>query len=341
MNNKFRTSAVCFLLGFFIFSGSLEAAQKAGIITLVKGEVFILDSKTKAILADPSGKKGRNTQKNSEFFEGEIIQTKADARVKLEFIEGKNSVVLGPSTSLVVERAGNDKDKKGTDLELKNGSVRSVVKKKYTAQGDDVFQVKTPNAVAGVRGTVFNVSFDIKTARTNVLTESGLVSLMSRAANSPSGQNRFNNNRNEVLVKAGTKSEVDADASQPTPPKKASAKEMQNVKKMDDVESDEGPSDLSPSSADNKKDSKSEKKEESVAVSLAPKPSDSMNEESKPGDGSTGDRKPASQDQKPAADAKLGPPPENIMVAGGVENMAPGQTNTPQNNPFAIALKLK
>ncbi len=343
----FNSTLAAFLIIFTLTtSKSTFAAQEAGSIKLVKGEVFILDAKTKAVVADPEGKKGRNTQKNSKFFEGEIIQTKASARVKLEFVEGQNEVVLGPSTSLFIERAGNDKDKKGTDLELKTGNVRSVVHKKYTAQGGDVFQVKTPNAVAGVRGTVFNVSFDVKTAKTSVLTESGLVSLMNRVAPSANKGQRFDkSNRSEVLVKAGTKSEVRTESPQPTPPQAASKQEIQQLKKMDDVESKEEPSsELSPSAAKNeqspenqKADNKQseKKKDDNVAVAMAPTPSSSMNEKE-----SSNDRSPASANNKNdsstgAASAKMPLKENNIMGAGGVEKM--GQMMPPpQKMPFDI-----
>ena len=340
MNHFLRTFAVLALISTGLFSVNTLAAQVAGKIQLVKGNVFILNAQTKAIVADPAGKKGRSTKKGSPFFEGEIIQTKPSARVKLEFIEGKNTVVLGPGTSLVIQRAGDNAGKKGTDLELKKGSVRSVVKKKYSAKGSDVFQVKTPNAVAGVRGTVFNVSFDIKTAKTNVLTESGLVSLMSRKQMDNPSTARFGKSSKEVLVKAGTKSEMDSKSAQPTPAKKASKKEINQLKKMDDVNSEENPQDASPATV--KKNNKKEQ-ENNVDVAMAPQPSDTMKSDD-PASSESGDRAPASASGDAGSDQAgtgpgLPPPPkeENFMMAGGAESVEPSLATRPTGeSPFDI-----
>ncbi len=91
--------------------------------------------------------------------------------------EGSNEVVLGSGTRLLIERVGSQArgGSSGTSLSLREGQVRSVVKKKYTGVAGDVFEVKTPNAVAGVRGTVFLVAFDQKKFRSLLATEDGAV----------------------------------------------------------------------------------------------------------------------------------------------------------------------
>ena len=116
------------------------------------------------------------------FSEGDVIATGAEGRAKLVMIEGKNEVVLGSRTRLVIERAGSQARgaASGTTLSLTEGQVRSSVNKKYSGEGGDVFEVKTPNAVAGVRGTVFLVSFDRKTARSLLATEEGAVAWSSQ-----------------------------------------------------------------------------------------------------------------------------------------------------------------
>src|SRR5690349_8489693 len=77
------------------------AGDAAGKILLVKGQVFILDAKSH-VVADPEGKRGRSTQPGQPFYVGETIQTRADGRVKIQFKEGGNEVVLGAETSLLV-----------------------------------------------------------------------------------------------------------------------------------------------------------------------------------------------------------------------------------------------
>jgi len=212
--NKTLSLGLCLILGLSS-SLSLAAPSEAGKIVLVKGDVFILGAKDKSVVADPSGKRGRSTQKGSVFFEGETIQTKDGARVKLLFTEGGNEIVLGSSTSLVIERAGTAKP--GTELSLKQGTVRSSVNKKYSGEAGDIFEVKTPNSVAGVRGTIFNVAYDSKKNSTQVFTERGSVSVASITKGSK-----------PVLVNAGMFSEVKKFGT-PTPAATAPADIVESV----------------------------------------------------------------------------------------------------------------
>jgi hypothetical protein len=145
-----------------------HAQNKAGSIELVRGEVLIVDAKGK-VVADTSGKRSRKVEVGSDFFVGETFQTKADGRVKLRFLEGNNEVVLGTNTTLLVSRAGDNSGAKGTDLALARGQVRSSVNTKYSGQGSESFNIKTPNAVAGVRGTRFDVHFTNNVSKVLVL----------------------------------------------------------------------------------------------------------------------------------------------------------------------------
>jgi hypothetical protein len=145
-----------------------EAAPRvAGRVVRVVGDVIRIDLKSaqkKLVVGDA-------------FSEGDVIATGPDGRAKLLMSEGNNEVVLGAHTRLVIERVGSQarSSKSGTTLSLREGQVRSVVKKKYTGIDEDVFEVKTPNAVAGVRGTVFLVSFEPKSYRSLLATEEGSV----------------------------------------------------------------------------------------------------------------------------------------------------------------------
>lgn len=169
MKTYYRIAVLVFI-GCF---SKMAWANRAGEIILMKGDVFILDSKAN-IVGDPQGRRGRQTKVGTEFLEGETISTKVGARVKLKFDEGGNEVVLGSDTTLLIERAGGGGARKGTSLNLSKGEVRSDVKIKYSGQGADVYEVKSKNAVAGVRGTIFTAILD-KSANFTVATERGKV----------------------------------------------------------------------------------------------------------------------------------------------------------------------
>jgi len=189
MTSKFWTLKIQFvfqtifaLVLICVTNDFVIAAESAGKIVLIKGKVFILDAKAN-IVADPEGKRGRKTEVGTEFFEGETISTKEGARVKLLFKEGANEVVLGSDTTLLVERAGDGAKKKGTSLNLSKGEVRSDVKIKYSGKGNEIYEVKSKNAVAGVRGTKFTAILNVKTASFLVATESGKVMVQSLLKN--------------------------------------------------------------------------------------------------------------------------------------------------------------
>jgi hypothetical protein len=168
--------SLLFVAGMGFATFVLSQDGKVGEILLVKGEVFILDKNSK-VIADPQGKRGRSTAAGQPFFVGETVQTKTGARVKLKFIEGGNEVVLGSDTSLLIERASTEGGKKGTTLNLAKGEVRSDVKTKYSGQGGDTYEVKTNNAVAGVRGTSFLTALNPKTGVLKVATLTGMVAV--------------------------------------------------------------------------------------------------------------------------------------------------------------------
>lgn len=190
------------LLGFgailFLSISSFAEDKPAGKVLRVKGKVLFLNGKSQ-IVADNEGKRSRSTKEGSFFYVGETIQTKAGSRIKISFYEGgprgKNEVVLGPNSTLVIQDAPALGEKKtGTKLSLSNGKIRANIRKKYSGQGDDSFQVRTPNAVAGVRGTVFSVFYNAFTLKSDFATEVGTIF----AKTSTGGKSS-----NTVNVKAG------------------------------------------------------------------------------------------------------------------------------------------
>jgi len=187
-------------------------AKPAGKVLRVKGQVFFLNNKSQ-IVADNLGKRDRSTKEGSTFFVGETIQTKAGSRVKIEFYEGgptgKNEVVLGPNSTLVIQRAPSPGDKKtGATLSLSNGKIRANIRKKYSGKGNDTFQVSTPNAVAGVRGTIFSVFYNAFTQQSDFATELGSI-----VAKSSGGRN----GARVVRVDAGMFTSAGASASVSAP----------------------------------------------------------------------------------------------------------------------------
>lgn len=206
------------------------AAPPAGQVQLVKGEVYILDGQSK-VVADTAGKRSRKVAPGAPFYVGETIVTKSDGRVKLVFVEngdkGQNELVLGSNTSLLVQRASTDPLKGGTTLDLARGEVRAKVNRKYSGQGDDTFEVKTRNAVAGVRGTIFVTRFDLKSQKSDIATVEGKVAVRSLLAGA---------NAAFVEVKPGQFTSAGPDAAKPlaVKPLAANPELNQAVQSLDD-----------------------------------------------------------------------------------------------------------
>jgi hypothetical protein len=84
---------------------------------------------------------------------GDRLETKAGSRAELR-IDNGNIMTLGPNTELVLASLASNP---GTGeyeniMESKFGKLRAKVAK---MQGQSKFQVKTPNAICGARGTTF------------------------------------------------------------------------------------------------------------------------------------------------------------------------------------------
>lgn len=127
-------------------------------------------------------------------FEGDVVKTTPSARVKLLMAGGKNTVVLGGGTSLKMDSVAKQSSRgtsPGVKMKLTEGSVRSSVNQKYSGIGDDVFEVRTPNAVAGVRGTIFLVSYNKNKRQSTLATEKGAVEWRAGGANKMVRQGEF------------------------------------------------------------------------------------------------------------------------------------------------------
>lgn len=120
--------------------------------TFVKGDV---DAST------DGGTTWAHVKRGSEVTPGDksIVKTGDNSRAELTFPDG-SVVRVGPGSQLKVEGAGFDGKTKEVKVEatLVAGSAWAKVAK--LVDDKSKFQVKTANAVAGVRGTVFRVNVD-------------------------------------------------------------------------------------------------------------------------------------------------------------------------------------
>jgi hypothetical protein len=117
--------------------------------------------------SQPSGQQTwRTLAAGVDVFIGDRIRTAEASRVKL-LMRDDSVITLGAKSELVVDQmvVGATSTSK---MDAVVGSVRAVVTERYGAKGSS-FEVKTPTAVAGVRGTGFVTLVDTDGKRTRVI----------------------------------------------------------------------------------------------------------------------------------------------------------------------------
>lgn len=158
----------CAVLLSFAISITVHAGDEvSGVLMVVKGNVQITSIKQMKTLAAKVGGK---------VYPGDTIVAAADSRAKI-VMSDKNVLNISPDSKIVIAKYENDgKDKKNVELNVLYGKVRASVEQKYDGEKNK-FNIKTPSAVAGVRGTDFITGFNQSTKQTQVITFSGAVAV--------------------------------------------------------------------------------------------------------------------------------------------------------------------
>ncbi len=144
----------------------VSATPVHGTLRVVKGDVQVLSHKTKEKTRARIGGK---------VFPMDRIMTGKDARAKIVMID-KNEINISPESEVILQKYEYqpEQGKKDVLLNVIYGKVRSKVEQKYDGKTSK-FQVRTPGAVAGVRGTDFLAGYNRSSAQTEVVTFSGQV----------------------------------------------------------------------------------------------------------------------------------------------------------------------
>jgi len=147
-----------------------EGAEAVAKFTLLEGKVDVLSA---GALPAVSVKVGDN------LFVRDVIRTKSGSRAEIRFVDGTILKVAQRSRLDISEYVSEDARGKRT-INLPRGKVEAVVPPKLTKQleaapKENRFEIHTPNAVAGVRGTDYIVFFESDI--TWVLVKEGIVSI--------------------------------------------------------------------------------------------------------------------------------------------------------------------
>ncbi len=186
------------------------AAQSFGVLMVVKGNVKIFkkdDTSTDARIS-------------SKVFPEDTVVTGKDSRAKI-VMSDRNIINVLPETKLRIDQYINNEKEKNVRLSLIQGKVRNNVEQKYDSEKNR-FEVKTPTAVAGVRGTQFITSFDRTTNKTEIVTLKGEVAFQ--------GLDAVSNKLTEpVVVKKGETSQNQEAGAAPATPTRIDPIELKKI----------------------------------------------------------------------------------------------------------------
>ena len=128
------------------FLVSFGAAETKAVISDLEGDVFV--------------KKVNDAELNiaeidMELADGDIIITKKGGKAEIVFDENNSMITLLENTQLVLTKMENTRAEQNTFIELIAGGIVNIINK--TTGIKKTFEVKTPFAVAAVKGTQFGV----------------------------------------------------------------------------------------------------------------------------------------------------------------------------------------
>ena len=152
-----RLAALFLLVSPILHADEIE--KPVGKVLSVEGEAFVTHKFKKApvVAGEP-------------VYARDKFQTKTGGRVVLD-MNGASSITIGPDTRFNLTKTDGD-GKSKTKVDLYSGSVKCKVAKLDNGQS---FTVKTPSAVAGVRGTEFESTMDPGTMNCATVTSEGTV----------------------------------------------------------------------------------------------------------------------------------------------------------------------
>lgn len=162
-----RPASVAMLLFvslLIVVSATPAVAQGIGQVIDIDGEVEI-----------GHGNEWRTAQVGSALSPGDTVRTRDGARLKI-LLHDETVLSIGPATELAVIDYVIDREASWARalFRLLHGSVSALVSEYYSAPNAG-FEIETPNAVGGVRGTEFIVSYDPRRQTTEIVALSGEV----------------------------------------------------------------------------------------------------------------------------------------------------------------------
>lgn len=121
-----------------------------------KGTTSIVDLEGIVLVKKANDKDYSDAEVDMEIEEGDEIVTKEDGKAELVFDDDDTIVKLSENTQLVIRKINKVANKRESLLELLKGEIINLINKVTGVKNH--FEIKTPSAVAAVKGTEFAVN---------------------------------------------------------------------------------------------------------------------------------------------------------------------------------------
>ncbi|MCK9274770.1 MAG: FecR domain-containing protein [Syntrophales bacterium] len=139
----------------FVLSFSVLLMMPFSVFASGIGKFTSISGMTDITRAD---EKARPAKVGDEVIIGDFIRTKSNAKAEITFIDGSVTRLAQRSRIRITEYFLGEKGRKSV-IDLFRGKVQSVVQKSEQIGKNDRYEVHTPTAVCGVRGTIFFTYF--------------------------------------------------------------------------------------------------------------------------------------------------------------------------------------
>lgn len=318
-------SAVIFLFSV-ILTSTAWAQEMSGVMMVVKGDIKVTSAKDAKTEAAKIGKK---------VFAGDTIVAGADSRAKI-VMSDKNILNISPDSKVIIEKYTSDakSDAKNVEIKVEYGKVRAQVEQKYDGEKSK-FNIKTPTAVAGVRGTDFVTSFNRETRQSAIVTFSGMV-----AVGTPGPRGEI---QNPVFVRPGQTTNV-GEGKAPEAPKALPKEDLKNMNQETSASnSNQTAPESEPSKQQAEGKSGDKEKKEPTQDSATKDPKQASDQPSEPKKEQNTARQDEPNQKNPnepgpansASDKKREPTasPEASNSANGPNNSGPGGSTASANAP--------
>ncbi|MCD1259088.1 FecR domain-containing protein [Paenibacillus athensensis] len=174
-NHRFnKTSFIALIMSFVIVFGLVSSVLAKPAQAKTVRLALVSSMSGTVTVKKGGGSKTYDAYTNMSLNQGDTIYTGSGSSVVLAVGDDDAEMTIGANSEFnISDLAGKDSGKK-SKLKMWAGSM--WVKVKSLAGSDDEFEVETPTAVMGVRGTHFFVGVDPKTGKTTMAVAAGKVS---------------------------------------------------------------------------------------------------------------------------------------------------------------------